>query len=103
MNWISEEAEKLAWYMEAENIDYKFPAVDDLCGSYFEDYDMGENILEEYEFSTMPELQKLLQKKRVIHSLDIDRVCAVAAFKNRPDIDVGKSEEHMLPTFIYNF
>ena len=103
MNWISEEAEKLAWYMEVKNIDYKFPVFDDLCDSYFENYDMEENILEEFGFSTMPELQKLLQKKKVIHSLDIDRVCAVAAFKNRPDANEEKKEEHMLPTFIYNF
>lgn len=33
----------------------------------------------------------------------IDMVCAVAAFKKKPDESMEKSEKHALPTFIYNF
>lgn len=107
MNWIDLGMEKIVQCINEEHIDYTFPKIEDDSLSYFEAYNMGtESVLEEFAFSTIPELIELLKRKRLINFSALDIACAIAAFKNKPSVektDMTYEGEYMIPTFIYNF
>lgn len=91
---------------------YTFPEIDKKSESYFDDYDRDNmQPIEEFSFNTIPELKLLLERnKLVVSDEQIDILCAITAFKNRPNkgdmmkqrsVENGKTND--LPEFIYNF
>lgn len=104
MSWISTDAEKIARYIDEKPVNYRFLPIDKSCFSYFEDYEKPGVSIEEFGFSTIPELQNLLGKKEIVNSPNVDVACTVAVFNNKPDRNgQEEAEEYTLPTFIYNF
>ena len=109
MNWIDLDVEKIVDCINNEYFDYVFPKIDRKCLSYFETYDVENEVyIDEFGFSTIPELRELLKRKKVIKNPEIDIICAISVFKNKPSIqkndkEMESEEEYILPTFIYNF
>ena len=102
MNLINDEKEQ---FIDALKGKYTFKEINKKLESYFELYDNIPNV-EELSFENIPQLKMLLQrKKKVIVSEQIDNLCAIAAFKNKPpkeDSQVNNSAQMELPDFIYN-
>ena len=107
MSWTNLEAEKIVKYLKEAHVHDSFPAIEKECTSYFDTYDMErDSLIEEFGFMNIPELQELLKRKCVVNSSVVDTACAIAAFKNKPEIQEEEKtaeEGYFLPTFIYNF
>ena len=94
MSWTNLEAEKIVKYLKEAHVHDSFPAIE------------KESLIEEFGFMNIPELQELLKRKCVVNSSVVDTACAIAAFKNKPEIQEEEKtaeEGYVLPTFIYNF
>lgn len=66
------------------------------------------DIVYDFHFENIPQLKKLMEeRKKMVHDMQMDLVCSVAAFKYRntvvqPEIE-KKEEKNVIPDFIYNF
>lgn len=109
MKRIKKEQEKIREWVE--NIDdFRYEGIDKSLNSYFNISENDEmTIIYEYQFQNIIELEKLLHnRKRTIHSEIIDKICAIAAFKERNDARganedvINEDRDWELPEFIYN-
>lgn len=109
MGRIEKEQSKIReWVENADNLQYA--RIDKSLDSYFDMTEVDElTTIYEYHFQNIIELEDLIRsRKKVIHNALIDRVCAIAAFKERDNVrnvsqDVAtEDKEWKLPEFIYN-
>lgn len=115
MNWTDLEKEKLIRSIASMEGKYVFSTIDKQKNTYFEDYMEGSCAITEYVFNSLPELMALLKsEKLMIQSEDLDRICAIIAYKYKNDNTEemtnnprekmnNNSENEYIPTYIYNF
>ncbi len=115
MDKCKREKEKIYdWAGGTDNIEHseKFTKIDNSMESYFIPRDVSEYLVG-YNFETMPELKRALEKlwQNKPYMQNIIQVVLVSAMKNKPvkineekeQIKAPLDHEEKLPVFIYNF
>lgn len=83
-----------------------FLSIDPTVQSYFEDSDIGNIGIEEYDFKNIPELIHMIEKYSTIGTDKYAQLCAVEAFRNKPhvtEVDAAEEKQVAIPDFVYVF